>query len=419
MNVRTFAVAAGMVTLAVLPFAAQAPNTTDINAKIRQEAMNNSQIMRTLHYLSDVYGPRLTGSPNHKAAAEWAVKQMTTWGFTNGHLEPWDFGREGWLNEYLAVHVTAPFKDALVVEALGWTPGTHGKVNAKAFNLIVPEGPEAPASPNAPAARGTRRRPRAGAARSDAGRAHRLFRERQEQGGGRRRAGRQADLRARQPEPGRRAPHRRTGQLPLRRERRQRCRNAPTARGGFGQRGGGAPAGRGAATADATPDHGAGRRAGRQVPGRQQGGAADQRRRRGRTARSSPSTTARYDITKAVPTVVMRNEDYGRIARILADGTPVELEADDRQQDLSGRQDVLQHDRGDRRHRQEGRSRHARRPPRFVALRHRRHRQRDRLRDHDGSGAHPEGASASSRAARSASRCGAARRRACSGRWPT
>ena len=33
-----------------------------------------------------------------------------------------------------------------------------------------------------------------------------------------------------------------------------------------------------------------------------------------------------YDIAKVVPTVVMRNEDYGRIARILADGTPVELE---------------------------------------------------------------------------------------------
>ncbi len=33
-----------------------------------------------------------------------------------------------------------------------------------------------------------------------------------------------------------------------------------------------------------------------------------------------------YDITKAVPTVVVRNEDYGRIARILADGTPVEIE---------------------------------------------------------------------------------------------
>ena len=33
-----------------------------------------------MHFLTDVYGPRLTGSPNHKAAAEWAVKQMTEWG---------------------------------------------------------------------------------------------------------------------------------------------------------------------------------------------------------------------------------------------------------------------------------------------------------------------------------------------------
>jgi carboxypeptidase Q len=35
---------------------------------------------------------------------------------------------------------------------------------------------------------------------------------------------------------------------------------------------------------------------------------------------------ATYDIGKAMPTVLLRNEDYGRIARILADGTPVELE---------------------------------------------------------------------------------------------
>jgi hypothetical protein len=33
-----------------------------------------------------------------------------------------------------------------------------------------------------------------------------------------------------------------------------------------------------------------------------------------------------YDTSKAVPTVVLRNEDYGRISRILEDGTPVELE---------------------------------------------------------------------------------------------
>ena len=77
------------------PAASPAP---EIQARIRKEGMENSQIMKTMHYLADVYGPRLTGSPNHKAAGEWAIKQMASWGFTNGHLEPWDFGHVGWLN---------------------------------------------------------------------------------------------------------------------------------------------------------------------------------------------------------------------------------------------------------------------------------------------------------------------------------
>ena len=64
----------------------------DVYWKIRQEGTSNSQILRTLHVLTDVYGPRLTGSPNLKAAGEWAIKQMHAWGLKNGHLEPWDFG---------------------------------------------------------------------------------------------------------------------------------------------------------------------------------------------------------------------------------------------------------------------------------------------------------------------------------------
>ena len=140
-----------------LPFAASGPLDPQINDKIRQEETAHSQVMRTLHVLSDVYGPRLTGSPNHKAAAEWAVKQMSDWGFTNGHLEPWEFGHPGWSNEHLEVHMTAPVHDALVVEALAWTPGTNGTVTAKAFNLVAPEGPAAASrrSPNSRAWRTT------------------------------------------------------------------------------------------------------------------------------------------------------------------------------------------------------------------------------------------------------------------------
>ena len=47
-----------------------------MNAKIRAEGMERSQIMRIEHMLTDVYGPRLTGSPNHENAGKWAIKEM-------------------------------------------------------------------------------------------------------------------------------------------------------------------------------------------------------------------------------------------------------------------------------------------------------------------------------------------------------
>jgi len=109
--------------------------------KIRQEATNRSQILQTLHVLTDVYGPRLTGSPNLKAAGEWAVQQMTSWGLKNAHLEPWDFGRDGWANERLTAHITAPVKDALVVEALAWTPSTTGVSRGQAVQITLPVRP--------------------------------------------------------------------------------------------------------------------------------------------------------------------------------------------------------------------------------------------------------------------------------------
>src|SRR5262245_11790342 len=78
------------------PTVAQQTRTdADVAARIRQEANSRSQILRTVHFFSDVYGPRLTGSPNVKAAGEWAIKQMAEWGFVNGHLEPFDFKHPG------------------------------------------------------------------------------------------------------------------------------------------------------------------------------------------------------------------------------------------------------------------------------------------------------------------------------------
>ena len=127
-----------VLSLLSLRIAAQ-NGSGDMLSRIRKEALDHSQIMKTMHMFTDLYGPRLTGSPNHKAAADWAVKQMTAWGLENAHLEPWDFKHPGWLNERLTAHLISPVKDPLVCEVLAWTPSTKGTVQANAFQLVLPE----------------------------------------------------------------------------------------------------------------------------------------------------------------------------------------------------------------------------------------------------------------------------------------
>ena len=126
------------VVICLISIRAQEHIDHDVYWKIRQEGTERSQILRSMHFLTDVYGPRLTGSPNLKAAGEWAVNQMEAWGLANGHLEPWDFGHPGWLNERLSAHIVSPVKDHLVSEALAWTPGTNGPVRGPATQITLP-----------------------------------------------------------------------------------------------------------------------------------------------------------------------------------------------------------------------------------------------------------------------------------------
>lgn len=136
-----FAVVLLVVLVASTTPSAQPPQDSidhAMYAKIRAEALERSQIMQTLHMLTDVYGPRLTGSPQLKAASDWVVKQATEWGLKNAHLEPWDFARPGWANERTSAFLIAPVKDSLVVETLAWTPGTNGPVTASAVLIDAP-----------------------------------------------------------------------------------------------------------------------------------------------------------------------------------------------------------------------------------------------------------------------------------------
>jgi carboxypeptidase Q len=269
---------------------AQEKIDTDMVAKIRREATEHSQILNTLHMLTDVYGPRLTGSPNAKAAGDWVVKRTTEWGLKNAHLEPWNFGHDGWLNERTSAFIVSPVKDTLVVEALSWTPGTNGAVTASVVQLDAPGRPTKEQL----------------AAYLDANR---------------------AKVKGKIVMIG--APTKvevTIDKSPLRRNdddlRRQFDPTNPNPGGGRG----GPPQN----AADERPNPNA-------LPANQvteqldqflvAAGAAGRLNDAGRDHGQIRAFNNRtFDVTKAVPTLVVRNEDYGRLSRLLADGQDVRLE---------------------------------------------------------------------------------------------
>ncbi|MDH3529069.1 MAG: M20/M25/M40 family metallo-hydrolase [Acidobacteriota bacterium] len=111
-----------------------------VNARIRDEAMNNSQVLKTLHFLTDVYGPRLTGSPKLVKAGKWAMKQMDEWGFDKTEMDPWEWGNVGWENDRASGFLISPVKDSLVFEVLAWTPSTKGTVRSDVVRMDLPSG---------------------------------------------------------------------------------------------------------------------------------------------------------------------------------------------------------------------------------------------------------------------------------------
>lgn len=127
---------------ALAPAANDEPDS-DINWKIRQEETDHSQIMHLIHHLTDVHGPRLTGSPNFKAACDWALDQMKSWGMQDEHLETWDFGHPGWANDRYSVRVISPYRNLVDARVVAWTPGTKGLVRAAIVQISPPERPTA------------------------------------------------------------------------------------------------------------------------------------------------------------------------------------------------------------------------------------------------------------------------------------
>jgi len=128
--------APALLLSAAIVMAQDKPDLSVIN-RIKAESLANSKVMDTMFYLTDVYGPRLTNSPNHYAAGEWAMKRLEEYGLVNVHLEKWGpFGR-GWSNKYYEGHMVEPRYASLNGIPLAWTSGTGGSITGEPMLAVI------------------------------------------------------------------------------------------------------------------------------------------------------------------------------------------------------------------------------------------------------------------------------------------
>ena len=106
-------------------------------AKIKAEGFQNSKAMETLGYLVDVFGPRLTSSPNIRASQKWTMDKMTSWGLKNARLEPWGTFGNGWSIENYSVEMMSPTYDRIVAMPLAWSPSTAGVISGDPMVISI------------------------------------------------------------------------------------------------------------------------------------------------------------------------------------------------------------------------------------------------------------------------------------------
>jgi carboxypeptidase Q len=113
------------------PGARPTPDPNDPVQRIRDEALNRSQVMQTLNQLTNVIGARLTGSPGMRRANEWTRDRLTQWGLANAKLEPWGaFGR-GWVLRQFSAAAVEPQPFPLNAYPKAWSPATAGPLTGE------------------------------------------------------------------------------------------------------------------------------------------------------------------------------------------------------------------------------------------------------------------------------------------------
>jgi carboxypeptidase Q len=133
---RTVLILLAVMTAGALPFAQAEKLDLAAIGRIRDEGFNRSQVMDHIFWLTDVYGPRLTGSPAIQQASEWAMKKFSEWGLANAHQERWKFGI-GWSLVRFNANLIEPQVQPIIGYPQSWTPGTKGTVIADVVRVQI------------------------------------------------------------------------------------------------------------------------------------------------------------------------------------------------------------------------------------------------------------------------------------------
>ena len=123
---------AAVVALSQPAFAQEKVDVAAIE-QIKAEEMNRSQVMNIMSWLSDVYGPRLTWSPNASRARDWTMGEMRKWGLSNVHEEKWETPAGlGWENQRFSLMATSPVPFIVDAVPQAWSAGTKGTATGAA-----------------------------------------------------------------------------------------------------------------------------------------------------------------------------------------------------------------------------------------------------------------------------------------------
>jgi Zn-dependent M28 family amino/carboxypeptidase len=117
-----------LLAFSLVSFALCAQEKVDLGViqRIKTEAFQNSKVMDHLFWISDVYGPRLTGSPGFTAAANWTVKRLKEYGIEDAATQPWGkFGRSWRLTKF-SISIQEPEYAPLIGFPLAWSADTKG-----------------------------------------------------------------------------------------------------------------------------------------------------------------------------------------------------------------------------------------------------------------------------------------------------